>query len=99
MIDQFRTLLAQLITALKIGPASLCVRAWLWLASAVVESDKGTLRFNSPFVFSFPTMSVITLTVTAPGYEPCQEVVKPNYRRNVTLTIDIPLVPISAGKD
>jgi hypothetical protein len=39
------------------------------------------MRFGSPFVFSFPTMTVITLTTTAPGYEPSQEVMKPHYRR------------------
>ena len=177
MTDQFRTLLAKLITALNIGPASLRARAWLWLASAtddmaekrrylaealallvaalsllacgptptpapktvpvtvkvvetiqpeaptgntvilcgkvidsetreeiplgqvVVESDKGTMRFNSPFVFSFPTMSVITLTTTALGYQTRQEVMKPHYRRDVTLTIDIPLAPVPTEKD
>jgi len=52
------------------------------------------MRFGSPFVFSLPTMTVITLTTTAPGYEPSQEVMKPHYRRNVTLTIDIPLAPM-----
>ena len=39
-------------------------------------------------------MTVITLTTTAPGYQPRQEVMKPHYRRNVTLTIDIPLAPM-----
>jgi hypothetical protein len=34
MLDYLRTLLAKLITALSIGPASLRVRALLWLASA-----------------------------------------------------------------
>jgi hypothetical protein len=56
-------------------------------------------RFGSPFVFSFPTMTVITLTTTAPGYEPRQEVMKPHYRRNVTLTIDIPLAPVPSEED
>ncbi len=65
----------------------------------LIESDRGAMRFNSPFVFSFPSMSVITLTVAAPGYQVRQEVMKPHYRRNVTLTIDIPLVPIPARKD
>jgi len=169
--------MAKLITKLKIGPASLRVRAWLWLASATdnleekrrylakalallvaalfllacgpiptsapkvvpvtvkavetiepeqptgntvvllgkvigsvtreeipfaqvtVESNRGKMRFDSPFTFSFPTMSVITLTTTAPGYQPRQEVMKPHYRRNVTLTIDIPLAPIPTKKD
>ena len=39
-------------------------------AQILVESDRGAMRFNSPFAFSFPTMSVITLTTMAPGYEP-----------------------------
>jgi len=69
------------------------------LAQVLIESDRGKMRFGSPFVFSFPTMTVITLTTTAPGYEPSQEVMKPHYRRNVTLTIDIPLAPIPTEKD
>ena len=57
-------------------------------AQVVIESsDRGTMRFSSPFVFSFPTMSIITLATTAPGYEPRQEVMKPHYRCNVTLTL------------
>ena len=44
-------------------------------------------------------MTVITLTTTAPGYQLRQEVMKPHYRRNVTLTIDIPLAPIPTKKD
>jgi hypothetical protein len=63
-------------------------------AQVTIESNRGKMRFDSSFTFSFPTMSVITLTVTAPGYEPRQEVMKPHYRRDVTLTIDIPLAPI-----
>jgi len=35
----------------------------------------------------------------APGYQLRQEVMKPHYRRNVTLTIDIPLAPIPTEKD
>jgi hypothetical protein len=69
------------------------------LGQVVVESARGMMRFSSPFVFSFPTMSVITLATTAPGYEPHQEVMKPHYRRNVTLTLDIPLAPIPIEKD
>ena len=69
------------------------------LAQVMIESDRGQMRFNNPFVFSFAPMSVITLTVAAPGYEVRQEVMKPHYRRNVTLTIDIPLVPIPSRKD
>ena len=65
----------------------------------MVESDRGQMRFDSPFVFSFPTMTVITLTTTAPGYQLRQDVMKPHYRRNVTLTIDIPLAPIPTRKD
>ena len=57
------------------------------------------MRFGSPFVFSFPTMTVITLTTTAPGYQPRQEAMKPHYRRNVTLTMDIPLTPMPSEKD
>jgi len=57
------------------------------------------MRFDSPFAFSFPTMSIITLTTTAPGYQPRQDVMKPHYRRNVTLTIEIPLAPIPTEKD
>ena len=64
----------------------------------LIESDRGAMRFNSPFVFSFPSMSVITLTVAAPGYQVRQEVMKPHYRRNVTLTIDIPLAAIPTEK-
>jgi hypothetical protein len=44
----------------------------------MIESDRGQMRFGSPFVFSFPTMTVITLTTTAPGYQPRQEVMKPH---------------------
>ena len=40
-----------------------------------------------------------TLPTAAPGYEPRQEVMKPHYKRNVTLTIDIPLAPIPIEKD
>jgi hypothetical protein len=40
------------------------------LGQVTIESDRGTMRFDSPFMFSFPTMSVITLTTTAPGYQP-----------------------------
>ena len=69
------------------------------IAQVLIESDRGAMRFNSPFVFSFPTMSVITLTVAAPGYEPRQEVMKPHYRRNVTLTIEIPVEPIPSKVD
>ncbi len=69
------------------------------IAQVLIESDRGAMRFNSPFVFSFPTMSVITLTVAAPGYQVRQEVMKPHYRRNVTLTIEIPLSPIPSEKD
>ena len=68
-------------------------------AQVLIESDRGAMRFGSPFVFSFPTMSVITLTTMAPGYQPRQEVMKPHYRRNVTLTIDIPLAPILTTAD
>jgi hypothetical protein len=50
------------------------------IAQVLIESDRGAMRFGSPFVFSFPTMTVITLTTTAPGYEPSQEVMKPHYR-------------------
>jgi hypothetical protein len=39
------------------------------------------MRFGSPFAFSFPAMTVITLTTSAPGYQLCQEVMKPHYRR------------------
>ena len=69
------------------------------LGQVTIESDRGTMRFDSPFTFSFPTMSVITLTTTAPGYEPRMEVMKPHYRRDVTLTVDIPLAPIPTEKD
>jgi hypothetical protein len=65
----------------------------------MIESDRGKMRFGSPFAFSFPAMTVITLTTTAPGYQLRQDVMKPHYRRNVTLTIDIPLVPIPTQKD
>jgi hypothetical protein len=68
-------------------------------AQVLIESDRGQMRFGSPFVFSFPTMTVITLTTTAPGYQPRQEAMKPHYRRNVTLTIDIPLAPVPTRKD
>ena len=61
------------------------------LAQVMIESDRGKMRFGSPFAFSFPSMSVITLTVAAPGCQVRQEVMKPHYRRNVTLTIEIPL--------
>jgi hypothetical protein len=39
------------------------------------------MRFGRPFAFSFPTMTVITLTTSAPGYQLCQEMMKPHYRR------------------
>ena len=53
----------------------------------MIDSDRGKMRFGSPFAFSFPTMTVITLTTSAPGYQLRQEVIKPHYRRDVTLTI------------
>ncbi len=68
-------------------------------AQVTIESDRARMRFSSLFAFSFPTMTVITLTTIAPGYQPRQEVMKPHYRRNVTLTIDIPLAPMPAEKD
>jgi hypothetical protein len=58
-----------------------------------------SFREGQQHVSSFPTMTVITLTTTAPGYEPSQKVMKPHYRRNVTLTIDIPLAPMPTQKD
>jgi hypothetical protein len=69
------------------------------LAQVLIESDRGAMRFDSPFTFSFPTMSVITLTTMAPGYEPRQEQLKLHYRRDVTLTMEIPLAPIPATTD
>ena len=69
------------------------------LAQVMIESDRGKKRFGSPFAFSFPTMSIITLTTSAPSYQTRQEVIKPHYRRDVTLTIDIPLVPIPMKTD
>lgn len=68
-------------------------------AQVIVESDRGQMRFGSPFAFSLPAGSVITLTVAAPGYQARQEVMKPHYRRNVTLTLEIPLVPIPSKVD
>jgi len=66
------------------------------LAQVLVESARGAWRFDSPFTVSLPTMQVITFTVSAPGYVPRQEVVKVHYRRDVTLTVDIPLQPVPA---
>lgn len=72
-------------------------REEIHLAQVVVESERGVMRFDSSFTFSFPTMSVITVTVSAPGYQPRQEVLKAHFRRDVTLTMEIPLEAASGG--
>lgn len=64
------------------------------LGQVVVESWRGAWRFDAPFVVVVPAMSVITVTAGAPGYQIHQEVMKVHYRRDVTLTMDIPLVAV-----
>jgi hypothetical protein len=62
----------------------------------MVESERGAMQFDGRFTFSFPVMSVITLTVGAPGYQVRQEVLKVHYARPVTLTLEVPLEPVPA---
>lgn len=70
------------------------------LGQGVVESSLwGPWRFDAPFEVAVPAMSVITLTVTAPGYEMRQVVMKAHYRRDVTLTMDIPLMALPVEVD
>ena len=70
------------------------------LGQVVVESSLwGPWRDDVPFEVKVPAMSVITLTVTAPGYQVRQVVMKAHYRRDVTLTVDIPLEAVPVEVD
>ena len=66
---------------------------------AVESSLWGPWRVGAPFEIAVPAMSVVTLTVTAPGYQTCQVVMKAHYRQDVTLTMDIPLQWLGGRRD
>ena len=67
MVDQLRTLLAKLITAVNIGPASLRARAYLWLASATDNLEEKRRYLAKALAFPVAALFLLVCGPTLPA--------------------------------
>ncbi|HIP96643.1 MAG TPA: hypothetical protein EYH32_05435 [Anaerolineae bacterium] len=74
-------------------------RAEISVAAVRVRTPDQMLDFGGPsFQVRIPANRVSTLTVLAPGYITLEQQMKPHYRRDATLTMDVPLQPVDLAQ-